>query len=260
MTLVLLAAVVSLTNAFGTVRVDTLGAHVLSYVPAGGDEVLFLPSEDCRPPRWRHGGIPVCWPWFSRYGDPGSCMHGFARLLDWEVVSRQDAAHESALRLRLKSDERSARYFDGAFELNYEIVLSDCLRLDLKMRNTGPRRFAVTTGFHPYFQVKDLLSATVRTPDETIRCVPEMDGGRPLADGRYVLGDGIREIALTTRGNRKLVVWNPGEVPTDGLLPGEWRRFVCVEPAIVPRREGIWLDPGREYALGLTIQASARGM
>ena len=206
---------------------------------------------------WRHTGLLAVVQPLWRSGKL------YARLCAPAGLGGRVAAgcgRESALRLRLKSDERSARYFDGAFELNYEIVLSDCLRLDLKMRNTGPRRFAVTTGFHPYFQVKDLLSATVRTPDETIRCVPEMDGGRPLADGRYVLGDGIREIALTTRGNRKLVVWNSGEIPTDGLLPGEWRRFVCVEPAIVPRREGIWLDPGREYALGLTIQASARGM
>ena len=252
---VLLAALVTLTNEFGCVEIDTVGAHILSYVPAGEGEVLFRPSAERRPDQWYHGGIPVCWPWFGRYGDPGSCMHGFARLLEWEVVSQGNAARESTLRLRLKSDERSARYFDGAFELDYEIVLSDRLKLDLKMRNTGTRRFAVTTGFHPYFRIGELMSTTVRTPQGTIRCVPGMDGGRPFADGRYALDDGNREIALTTWGNNKLVVWNQGEEPRDGLGPGEWRHFVCVEPAILPRMEGIWLEPQATYEIGMSIGA-----
>ena len=45
--MILLAAIVSLTNAFGTVSVDTHGARVASYVPAGGEEVFFV-SETVR--------------------------------------------------------------------------------------------------------------------------------------------------------------------------------------------------------------------
>ena len=249
----LVASVVTLTNGFGTVRVDTLGAHVLSYVPAGDGEVLFCQSGERRADRWFNAGIPVCWPWFGRYGDPGSCMHGFARLLEWEVVSQENVARKSTLRLRLKSDERSVRYFDGAFELDYEIVLSDTLKMNLKMRNTGTKRFAVTTGFHPYFRIGELTSATVRTPKGVIRCSPGMDGGRPFADGRYVLVDGEREITLTAWGNNKLVIWNQGEEPLGGLAPEDWRHFVCVEPAVLPRMEGIWLEPQATYEIGMSI-------
>ena len=125
------------------------------------------------------------------------------------------------------------------------------------MRNTGEKRFAVTTGFHPYFRVRELTAATVRTPRGEIRCVPGMDGGRPFADGRYVLDDGEREIALTTWGNNKLVVWNQGEEPTDGLSSEDWRHFICVEPAILPRMQGIWLEPQMTYELGMSIGANA---
>ena len=251
----IVAMIVALTNEFGTVSVDTCGAHVLSYIPAGGREVLFRSSEERHTNSWYHGGIPLCWPWFGRNGDPGSEMHGFARFLDWEVMSRTDSLRESRLRLRLKSDENSAKWLDGSFQLDYEIVLSDRLKLDLKMHNTGARRFAVTTGFHPYFSIKDMSNATVRTPRGDIRCVPGMDGGRPFADGRYVLDDGTREIALTTWGNNKLVVWNQGEEPTEGLAPEDWRHFICVEPAILPRMEGIWLDPQATYEIGMNIGA-----
>lgn len=249
-------SIVVLTNGLGTVRVDTLGAHVLSYVPAGGREVLFRPSADRRPRQWYHGGIPVCWPWFGRYGEPGSGMHGLVRLMDWEVVSRQDAARESRLHLRLKSNAESERYFDGAFELDYEIVLAETLKLDLSMRNTGSRRFPVTTGFHPYFRVADVAASTVRTPQGVIRCMPGMDGGRPFADGRYVLDDGEREIVLTSWCNNKLVIWTHDGTPLDGLAPGEWRHFVCVEPAILPRMDGIWLEPRGSYRIGLSICSS----
>ena len=250
----IVATIVALTNEFGTVSVDTCGANVLSYVPAGGREVLFRSSEECWTNSWHHGGIPLCWPWFGRNGDPGSEMHGFVRLLDWEVVSRTDSPRESRLHLRLGSGEESAKWLDGSFVLDYEIVLSEHLKLDLKMRNTGPRRFAVTTGFHPYFSIKDMLNATVRTPRGDIRCVPGMDGGRPFADGRYVLDDGTREITLSTWGNNKLVIWNQGEEPLGGLAPEDWRHFVCVEPAILPRMEGIWLDPEMTYEIGMSIQ------
>ena len=200
----IVATIVVLTNEFGAVRVDTCGAHVLSYVPADGREVLFRPSEKRQKNRWYHGGIPLCWPWFGRNGDPGSEMHGFVRFLDWEIASCTNLLHESCLSLRLISGEESAKWLDGSFELDYKIVLSDRLKLDLKMRNTGARRFAVTTGFHPYFSISDMSNATVRTSRGDIRCVPGMNGGRPFADGRYVLDDGEREISLTAWGNKKI--------------------------------------------------------
>ena len=254
MSSLIVATIVALTNEFGAVSVDTCGANVLSYVPAGGREVLFRSSEERRTNSWYHGGIPLCWPWFGRNGDPGSEMHGFVRLLDWEVVSRTDSSRESRLHLRLRSGAESAKWLDGSFVLDYEIVLSEQLELDLKMCNTGARRFAVTTGFHPYFSVNDMSNATVRTPRGEIRCVPGMDGDRPFADGRYVLDDGIRELTLTAWGNKKLVVWNQGEEPLEGLAAEDWRHFVCVEPAILPRMHGIWLEPQKTYELGMSIR------
>lgn len=247
-------SLIALSNDCGRVAVDTYGATVLSYVPADGDEVLFRAQRPRLPVEWYHGGIPVCWPWFGRYGDPGSCMHGLARLHVWEVVSREDSPRLSRLRLRLRSGEATARDFDGSFELDYEIVLADSLRLVLTMRNTGVRRFAVTAGFHPYFRVRELADATVRTPTETIRCEPGMDGGRAYADGTYLLSDGERRIRLTSRGNRKLVVWNPGPEHPE-FAPDEWRRFACVEPAVLPRMEGLWLLPGAACELEMSVRA-----
>ena len=39
------ASVLILSNSFGRVEVSTVGAQVLSYVPADGGEVLFMPAD-----------------------------------------------------------------------------------------------------------------------------------------------------------------------------------------------------------------------
>src|SRR5262245_66607788 len=57
------------------------GAHVTSWKPEGGKEVLFVSAKS----RWERGrairgGVPVCFPWFGgKADDPTAPAHGFAR-------------------------------------------------------------------------------------------------------------------------------------------------------------------------------------
>ena len=53
-----LPAMIALANMCGVVTVGTHGAHVVSCVPEGGQEVIFVPKTDT-------GGTPLCWPWFA---------------------------------------------------------------------------------------------------------------------------------------------------------------------------------------------------
>ena len=61
------AALVVLTNLSGTVSVDLDGGRVVSYV-SHGEEQLWMPEPPQSAPGWRHGGIPLCWPWFGVNG------------------------------------------------------------------------------------------------------------------------------------------------------------------------------------------------
>ena len=48
--------------------IETRGARVVSYSVAGR-ELLWMPKASLDDdPVWRHGGIPVAWPWFGRIG------------------------------------------------------------------------------------------------------------------------------------------------------------------------------------------------
>src|SRR2546423_15270186 len=71
------------------------GAHVTSWIPAGGREVLFMgqtatfsPGDPIR------GGIPVVWPQFANLG--GLPQHCFPRSTDWQRRDTAATAEEPA--------------------------------------------------------------------------------------------------------------------------------------------------------------------
>ena len=144
-----LAAIVALTNACGVVSVDTHGARVVSYVPVGGEEVLFVSKTGT-------GGIPLCWPWFAGLGPDGSPRHGLARYRDFKVVGEKRHSYcDRELILRLKSDAETRKIFPHDFALTVSVRLNDRLTLKMIGENTGSSPFEVTEAFHPYLAVGD---------------------------------------------------------------------------------------------------------
>ena len=243
----LFAALVALTNDFGCVQADTVGALVTSYVPAGGREVFFLQSGDRDIKDWYNGGVPVVWPWFNKNGDPGTVQHGFARLREWTLVSREDGKSESCAHFRLEEADR--------YRLDYEVVLNASLTLRLVMRNLGKERFVVTTGLHPYFCVSDPGNVTVTTPNgKAIACRAGMDGALNCGEGTYdVVDSGTgRRLSIRMFGNNKFIIWNVGpDEKMDGMADDDWKRYICVEPAVLPRADGFYLEPGEERTIGM---------
>ena len=62
------------------------GAHVTSWLPAGGEEQLYLSAaSEFRDGAAIRGGVPVVFPQFSSGGPLPK--HGFARNLAWELIS-----------------------------------------------------------------------------------------------------------------------------------------------------------------------------
>ena len=65
------------------------GAHVTSWKPTVGEEVLFLSAQS----RWENGrairgGVPICFPWFGdKADDPKAPAHGFVRTKAWQIES-----------------------------------------------------------------------------------------------------------------------------------------------------------------------------
>src|SRR6267154_6535241 len=70
------------------------GAHVTKFQPKGQKPVLFMSAKSMfEPGKPLRGGVPICFPWFGarQGGQPGS-PPGFARLMEWGLVSSEQAS------------------------------------------------------------------------------------------------------------------------------------------------------------------------
>ncbi|MGL4743301.1 MAG: D-hexose-6-phosphate mutarotase [Dermatophilaceae bacterium] len=240
-------------GAWGSGEVLDQGALVLRWTPAGTAPVLFA-ADGLRvvPGAAPHAGVPVCWPWFGAGRQPGTTpAHGFVRGHPWRLVSRDDGPDAAALVHEISSDEATSPHWPHGYRLSLRTTLGRTLELALTTTNTGAAQIDLEEALHPYLVVGDVRQVRIEGLDgapyldkvtRTERCqrgpvtvAGETDGvfrsAGPVTVVDPVLG---RRLMVTTGGARNVVVWNPGpEKAADigDILPGDWKRFVCVEAA-----------------------------
>jgi D-hexose-6-phosphate mutarotase len=272
---------VAIANQYGSAELSLFGAQVLSYRPTGNFPVLYTPPEVAfGPDKADHGGIPVCWPWFGKNGPEGSYGHGFARRSLWRVTGSEYSEDITEITLALDCTEETRRLWPHEFALQLKVSVSMKLNMGLKTTNTGSEPFEITEGFHPYFLVRDRDAVTVRGLDgcrycdaRKTRVADETWSGDLHFDTEYdhvfavpadknefaIIDPGLRRaIAIASRGNAKLVCWNPGAVdlPDRNLAADDWRKFVCVEPATLFKEDAtVKIAPGESHELLMAIQA-----
>jgi glucose-6-phosphate 1-epimerase len=236
----------------GTAEVYLHGAHVTSWVPAGGSEALFLSrAATLAPGKAIRGGVPVIFPQFAGMGPLPK--HGFARTQPWERVD--DADRPDAVRLRLRDSAETRALWPQAFlaELAVEIG-DDWLSITLSIQNTGDVAFQFTAALHTYLRVGDVRRAAVRGlrgvryrvtgeqervdegPEVTVSgAVDRVYLGTP-AELRVHDPENARDFVLRASGFADTVVWNPWAAATAALPDmedNEYLEMICVEAAQV---------------------------
>ena len=253
------------------------GGQLLSFVPHGLDDLLWLSPISTRPPGAIRGGVPVCWPYFGRQGQMAAVpQHGFARNRLWTLQDAQpDSRGEVTLQLALPTPDASG------LRLTQTLHIGEVLRQSLTTENTGMTTATFTQALHSYFKVGDANRVHV-TGLRGLRYADKYDGGEHQQDGDWTLQDSRdpgrsdriyhrtgdcfelhdpvlrRRITLQTSGSRSLVVWNPGasgiaaiaDAPADA-----WRDFVCLEAANAGE-DVVTLAPGQRHTLQQTLRAS----
>ncbi|WP_203321993.1 D-hexose-6-phosphate mutarotase [Pseudoxanthomonas beigongshangi] len=256
--------------------VSVQGGQLLAWQPAGFDEVLWCSPTTRRPPQAIRGGVPVCWPYFGRDGQPADApQHGHARISAWQFVDAVEEDDAVVLDLALPPDPRTP------LRLRQRLRIGAVLEQTLITTHDGDADIAFTQALHSYFAVGDVRQVSVSGVDG-LRYADKFDGNehaqagdwrldeprdpgrsdRIYADAgaRFTLTDpvGRRRIALETRGSRSLVIWNPGEAGTAAIadLPAQgWREFLCVETANAGA-DVVRLAPGAEHRLGQRLSVS----
>jgi len=225
------------------------GAHLTSFVPAGGEEVLFV-SREARfdPATSIRGGVPVVFPQFADQGPLPK--HGFARVAEWAVPD----AGETGATLVLTDSPESLNLWPHTFLASLAVELgADSVELRLDIFNRSDAPFEFTAALHTYFRVADVREAAVvglrgvsfhdkeldrdRTQDEEeLKVAGPLDRVYRGAPDRLQIRDGSRTIVLEKEGFPDAVAWNPwveGAAKLPDMADDEYLRMLCVEAGAV---------------------------
>lgn len=260
---------------YSTAAISLFGGQLLSFVPKGGQDVMWLSPTAKQPPTPIRGGAPVCWPYFGRQDQTGDVpAHGFVRTVPWQLTEsrRED---DGTLVLTLTPPT----FDDLALRLHMTLRIGRTLEQRLVTENISKAPVRFTQALHNYFRVGDALKVNVQGLDgleyldkyENYATAHRQQGDWSLRDprdpgrsdriytnagGHYTLTDPVlgRRIDIRTEGSRSLVAWNPGEEAAAKMadVGTGWRDYVCLEAANAGP-DVIELAPGASHTLGQTI-------
>lgn len=267
---------VRLVTSGGAVAVIALhGAQLVSWIPAGGRERLYL-SERSRfaPGQAIRGGIPVIFPQFA---DDGPLpRHGFARTGSWTLVNMRQEKGYACATLRLTDSEETRAIWPHAFAAELTVMIEGArLDVEFEVENTGAEAFSFTAALHSYFSVAKADMCRLQGLDGSYY-LDRSDGGKRRREDRealffeaevdriylnvrkpLLLWEPARSLAIEAEGFPDVVVWNPwldkGAMLAD-MPPAGYRQMLCVEAAAAGRpvdlaAGGVWF--GRQTAIAL---------
>lgn len=271
----------NLVHACGQVRIALQGAQVLSWVPSGHPDLIWMsPAARFAPGQPLRGGIPVCWPWFGSRMDSATLpAHGIARTALWDLVA-SEVSDDGRVRVefRLIPGGAAASLWPFTTPVDYRVTLGEVLELELLTRNLSAETVAIGAALHTYWAVADVREVGIVGLDGcTYLDKVEGDGlkrqqGAVSITGetdRVYFDDGAscviedpgnaRRIRVDKRGSRTTVVWNPwvekaarlGDMGENGYL-----KMVCVETANAAN-DVVAIAPGGEHLLQVRYQVEA---
>lgn len=269
--------IVRITSTAANAEISLYGAQVLSWRPAGAEEVIFLSERS----HWQtgqaiRGGIPVCFPWFREKADnPSAPKHGFVRTKEWRLDSlRADEDGSVTLVCVTSNDESTRALWPHDFLLAYRMRIADTLRLELSVMNRGTSPLRFEEALHTYFRVGEVERARtlglegVAYLDNTDNNRQKRHGGDLVftgpTDNAYMDTESAVEIVDPVLHRRlrteKLhsgttVVWNPwqqGAASLSDFGDEEWHEMLCVEASNI-LSAAVSLTPGEEHMLRATI-------
>ena len=269
---------ISVANRAATARIALQGAHILSYVPTGQQDLIWV-SEDATFARGKslRGGIPICWPWFGAHDtNPALPSHGHARTSDWKLIKAEDiSADTTHLLFELIDTTHSRSFWDCATKVQYSVTVGKELSLTLETTTLGSSEVTIGAALHTYFRIGDIGRTTVNGLDACdyldktegfarkqqhglVRFSSEVDRIYLDTGNRCEIRDPVlkRRVIIQSKGSHSTVVWNPGKevaAKMGDLGPDGYRQMVCVETANASEYT-VTLSPGVAHRLSASYR------
>lgn len=265
--------VVDISSQHSRASIVMQGAHLIHWQSVDcGNPVIWL-SQDARFARGKsiRGGIPVCWPWFGAHeSDTHFPAHGYARTVDWELLSSKLADEDHVeLQFRLIDNDHSRSMWPYACECCLHFVIGKTLKVSLTTDNKDRQAFVLGEALHTYFAISDIEQVELTGLEDCayydkvadsrgqqrghIRFSGETDRVYMNTGARCIIDDAgwQRNIIINKSASQSTVVWNPWQAKAEdmGDLGKEgWRRMLCVESANAMDNR-LTLAPGESHTL-----------
>ncbi len=265
---------IHIANAFASASIALHGAHLTSFIPSETSEVIFLSREAVfKPGTPIRGGIPICWPWFSRHQQQADLpSHGIARTSFWNLQKVLHIDNQTHVVMTLSTDGNDPRWpFIATASICFTIGAS--LSIALTTHNADRVHFSYGDALHSYFRVTEAKHCEVFGLDGCTYVFRLEDDEPKIQTEPIVINRPIdrifqasrscsvidrangRTIVLEKSGSENTVVWNPGAVTAKDigdLADEEHSQFVCIEPANA-YPSSITLEPGASHTTEMSI-------
>lgn len=266
--------VIAIENDQASCTISLQGAHVLSWVPSGEAEVIWLSEMAALAPgKSLRGGIPICWPWFGAHqNNAGYPAHGFARTNLWQVTDTQALDRgETQITFRLDSrqlDEQQFQMWPWATVVEYRLTVGSRLTMALGTVNHSHQAITIGQALHTYFKVDDVTRTVVlglegrEYLDKTDSFRRKKQSGPVMIDAEVdrlylhtpddiIIDDGQRRISIKKQGSHATVVWNPWQTVAEkmgNLGKNGYLHMLCVESANAAD-DTVMIQPGQRHEL-----------
>lgn len=241
---------IEVQNESAKAKIALQGAHIFEY-KSKGDELLWLSDiSDFEIGKAIRGGVPICWPSFGM-NNPNLAQHGFARTAMFELLSSIEIdAKSTQLTFGLTHTKQSLDVWNFKYELEFKVLISETLVMELKTINKDTREFRLSQALHSYFKVSNILDARVKGLENKpcfnaledsnsrqngeITFDAEFDSVFQEVSNELLLEDKSSVVSIQNEGSSSVVVWNPWieKCSRMSAMSSEaYKEFVCVESA-----------------------------
>lgn len=194
--------------------VDTEGGVIESYRLDTRD--IFYPRQEIEGKM--RGGCHVCAPNFGPGGNTDQPQHGYARTVEWEIISPELAnSGEVVLAHQMITGEFAGLHLRLAY-----VLMDNKLQMSLTASNQSDRPLKIAPGFHPYFALPEDREGVVSFNSETYRT-------RDLEEAVFIASPNASNF-VTIDDTQQFSLVSPLSVYA--LWTAHPDRYVCVEPTL----------------------------
>jgi glucose-6-phosphate 1-epimerase len=272
-------AIMEVQNEFASAVISLQGAHVLSWIPAGEKEVIWV-SDDATFAMGKsvRGGIPICWPWFGAHEtNQDFPAHGFARTVLWQVVNTSLlSSGETEVTFKLaprELDERLQKMWPWNTIAKYKITIGTTLMIELSTENHSEQTITLGQALHTYFDINDVRETQITGLEDkeyldktdhfkrkiqtgSIEINSEVDRVYLNTSDDVVINDQKRKIIIQKQGSHSTVVWNPWKEVADKMADlghDGYLKMLCVESANAAE-DTVNIPAGESYRLSVNYK------